>query len=81
VLFVLFEPALFGGAECFLRETTGLTAYVRGCPPAPGVERITLPGDPERITRQKRSADGIPVPDGTWELLVKEAVALGVPVP
>jgi uncharacterized oxidoreductase len=81
VLFVLFDPAKFGGAECFLKETTGLTDFVRSCPTAPGVERITLPGDPERIMREKRTAEGIPVPDGTWALLVREATALGVPVP
>jgi uncharacterized oxidoreductase len=81
VLFAVFDPAAFVGAECFLRETTGLTDYVRGCPPAPGVDCITLPGDPERLTRMKRMTDGIPIPDGTWALLVKEAGALAVPLP
>jgi uncharacterized oxidoreductase len=81
VLFVVFDPAMFGGAESFLRETTGLTEYVRGCPTGPGVERITLPGDPELAMRAKRSDEGISIPDGTWALLVKEAETLGVPVP
>lgn len=81
VLFVLFDPARFGGAECFLAETTGLTGYVRGCPTGPGVDRITLPGDPEQSVRATRAANGIPVPGGTWALLVKEAESLGVPVP
>jgi len=81
VLFVLFDPAWFGGADHFLRETTALAGYVRGCPTAPGVERITLPGDPERAARERRAAEGIPVPDGTWALLAGEAAALGVPLP
>jgi uncharacterized oxidoreductase len=81
VLFALFDPARFGGTDAFLCETTGLAKYVRGCPTAQGVERITLPGDPERTARTRRSIEGIPIPDGTWTLLAKEAAALGVPLP
>ena len=54
---------------------------MRSCPPAPGVERITLPGDPERMLRAKRSAEGISIPDGTWKLLTDEAAKSGVPIP
>jgi hydroxycarboxylate dehydrogenase B len=81
VLFALFDPAHFGGADCFLTATTGLTEFVRGCPPAAGVGCITLPGDPERQTRARRQAEGVTVPDGTWALLVTEAGQLGVTVP
>ena len=33
-VFVLFDPAQFGGTDHFLKETDGLTAYVRSCPTA-----------------------------------------------
>jgi uncharacterized oxidoreductase len=79
-VFVLFNPALFGGVEHFLKETDGLTAYVRSCPTVPGAT-ITLPGDPERAAKQKRLAEGIPIPDGTWELIAKAAAELKVPLP
>ncbi|QEL18076.1 Ldh family oxidoreductase [Limnoglobus roseus] len=81
LVFVVLNPALFGGAEHFLNATTGLTTYVRDCPRADGVDRITLPGDPERDTKRTRLATGITIPDGTWQLLVKEAGRLAVPVP
>lgn len=81
LVFVVLDPAKFGGSDHFLKETTGLSTFVRGCPTAPGVDRITLPGDPERETKKHRLAAGIPIPDGTWELLVKEATRLNVPVP
>src|SRR5439155_3279476 len=68
-VFVLFNPALFGGTEHFLKESDGLTAYVRTCPTVVGVPAITLPGDPERLAKVKRLAEGIPVPEGTWELI------------
>jgi uncharacterized oxidoreductase len=80
-VFVLFDPARFGGTDHFLKETDGLTAYVRSCPTAPGVGGITLPGDPERATKAKRLADGVAVPDGTWELIAKTAAELKVPLP
>jgi uncharacterized oxidoreductase len=80
-LFVLFDPALFGGIEHFLKETTGLSSYVRSCPTAAGVNAITLPGDPERLAKSRRSVEGIAVPDGTWELIAKTARDLNVPLP
>ncbi len=80
-VFVVFNPALFGGTEHFLQQTDGLTDFVRSCPRADGVAAITLPGDPERASKQRRLADGIPIADGTWELLAKAAAELKVPLP
>jgi uncharacterized oxidoreductase len=80
-VFVLFDPAKFGGTDHFLCETDGLTEYVRSCPTAAGVPAITLPGDPERAAKAKRLADGIAVPDGTWELIGKAARELNVSLP
>ena len=80
-VFVLFNPVLFGGVEHFLKESDELTSYVRACPTVPGVPAITLPGDPERTAKEKRLAEGIPVPDGTWELIAKTAGELNVALP
>ena len=79
-VFVVLNPALFGGVEHFLQQTDGLTEYVRSCPRAECVNAITLPGDPERAAKAKRLADGIAIPDGTWELIRKAATELGVEV-
>ncbi|HEY2910992.1 MAG TPA: Ldh family oxidoreductase [Gemmataceae bacterium] len=81
VVFIVVNPALLGGAEHFVHETDGLTEYVRSCPTAAGAPPITLPGDPERTAKQKRLAEGIPIPDGTWELIAKAARELNVPLP
>ncbi len=81
LLFVVFDPKHFGGADHFVKQTTGLTDFVRSCPTAPGVERITLPGDPERDTKRQREQTGISIPDGTWKLLVDEATKWNVPLP
>jgi uncharacterized oxidoreductase len=77
-VFVVFNAELFGGVEHFLKETDGLTGYVRTCPTTAGVSGITLPGDPERTAKAKRQVEGIPIPDGTWELIEKTGFDLGV---
>ncbi len=81
VVFALFAINQFAGAEHFLNETGTLAGFVRGTPRAEGVKAITLPGDPERLTKQKRLAEGIAIPDGTWSLLTKLAGELKVAVP
>jgi uncharacterized oxidoreductase len=81
VVFVLWDVDAFGGRDTFLCSVGGLADFVRETPPVPGGPGITLPGDPERRMRAQRTADGIPIPDGTWGLLTKLAADVGVPVP
>jgi uncharacterized oxidoreductase len=81
VVFVAFDVEQFGGHEHFLNEAGGLADFVRHTPTAPGVASITLPGDPERNSKKKRCAEGIPVADGTWAQVVKLAGELKVAVP
>ena len=81
VVFVLWDVDMFGGREHFQAAVGGLADHVRGTTRAEGVTEITLPGDPERRTRRRREAEGIPVPDGTWALLTKLAGEFGVGAP
>ncbi len=81
VVFALFDTKHFGGSDHFLKEAGNLAAFVRNTPTAEGVKSITLPGDPERISKTKRQVEGIPISDGTWSLLVKLAEELKVAVP
>ena len=81
VVFVMWNTALFGGTDGFLQNVGGLADFVRSTPTVPGVNGITLPGDPERRSKAQRQADGIPIPDGTWQQLAKLAAELGVALP
>ena len=78
VLFILLDTARFGGSPHFQTEVGTLAAWVRDCPRKEGVEQIQLPGDPERATFARRSAEGIPIPDGTWATLTGLAKRIGV---
>ncbi len=82
VVFVAFDPEQFAGRDALLRESTNLVDYVRATPRAPGVATITLPGDPERIALETRSAEGIAIAAAHWaKLFVELATRLGTTVP
>jgi uncharacterized oxidoreductase len=81
VFVLLLDPAAFGGADHFRGEVEQLADYIRSCPRIEGVERILLPGDPERVAMAKRSANGITLDQENWAQLVKLAGNLGVAAP
>lgn len=80
-VFVVFDPAAFGGTEHFLNETTSLVGFVRSCTPSDPSRPVTLPGDPERLMKETRTQTGITIPDGTLELLTKTASEYGITLP
>ena len=74
---VLIDPARFAGVDWLRRETDGFVAYVKASPPAdPGA--VLVPGDPERLAREKRLRDGIEVDATTWEEIVQAAASFGI---
>lgn len=81
VFMLVLDPAHFGGAEHFRSEVSGLIEFIRGCPRIDGVDEITLPGDPERHTLARKSAEGISFDEGNWGKLVQLAAQRGVAVP
>ena len=81
LLFLLLDPARFAGRETLLAEATGVARFVRSSPTAEGVDRITLPGDPERAALEARSNGGVPISDGHWAKLAELAGELGVALP
>jgi uncharacterized oxidoreductase len=81
VLFILLDPSRFSGADALGAQASRLCDFVRATPRRAGVETILLPGDPERAAFERRSRDGIPLPQGHWDLLVAIARKLGVEPP
>jgi uncharacterized oxidoreductase len=78
MLSVVIDPDAFGGRESFEAEAEAMLAYIQGTAPAEGVDRVRLPGDPERESLAKRTAEGIPVDDGTWDQIRQAAASVGV---
>ena len=80
VFMMVLAPEHFGGREHYRKEVGDMAQFMRGCPRIDGVDRILLPGDPERLTLADRSANGIPLDEGNWSELVQLAERLKVPV-
>ncbi len=69
VFLLLIDPAGFGGTPHFQAEVSQLISYQRSCPRLPDVDRILLPGDPERIARAERQSHGIELDAENWNQL------------
>lgn len=79
--FIVLNPQLFAGLDHLHQEVAQLEEYVRGVPLIDGVERVYLPGDPEREMLGLRSQKGITLDDGNWNALVKLGLELKVTPP
>jgi len=77
MLTILFDPARLGAESVYGPEMQAFLDWVRASPPMAGTERVKVAGEPERETRAKRTAEGIPVDATTWEELRNAARKLG----
>ncbi len=62
-----------GAAETFLDKLTAV-------PPAPGFERVMVPGEPERRLKSDREQNGVPLADGIWSGIIEAADGVGIDV-
>ena len=78
MLTVIIDPNAFGTREQFEAEVDHFSSYVKSSPPAPGVEAVMVPGDPERNFRTERSKNGLPIDDVTWEEILNAGEQVGL---
>ena len=81
VFAMVASPGHLGGAKHFASQTEELADFVRSCQRKEGVDRILLPGDPERMTSAQKKANGIPLDDENWRKLCEFAESLEVVCP
>jgi len=70
----------FRPAEEFKSHMDNWIGRFRKTTPAPGHERVLIPGDPERETEAQRLAEGIPVHESVWAELEGIAAKLGLTI-
>lgn len=78
-LFLAVDPARFQPVEEFRARTDELVRQVRHSTPAPGVDRVLVPGQLEHENRTRRTRGGIPLPDALRTELDGYAAELGLP--
>ena len=80
MFFSVVDIEKFVSREEFLEHVTVLEHHIKGSPPAPGVEEILMPGEPELREEERRRRDGITIDEETWRQFEECARALGVDV-
>ena len=77
MLSILIDPGRLGDAAAFKAETEAMLDYVTAARPTERGTPVLVPGDPERASRARRKAHGIPIDDTTWREIVDTAESLG----
>jgi LDH2 family malate/lactate/ureidoglycolate dehydrogenase len=62
----------------FAERVDWLIGTVKDTAPAGGFDEVLVANEPELRTMRKRLQEGIPIPGGTWEALLKGAARVGV---
>ena len=78
MLTFIIEPDIFGGVKNFRREVEGMAEWLHASEPAVGVDKVRLPGEPERESKAHRLASGIPIDTQSWNGICDAAKRAGV---
>ncbi|MDP1646977.1 MAG: malate/lactate/ureidoglycolate dehydrogenase [Rubrivivax sp.] len=75
---VLVDPSVLSERTAFEREALAFLDWVQASPPREGYGPVQVAGDAERLSRARRSAEGVPVDSITWQEILEAAARLGV---
>lgn len=74
---IAIDVEAFSPLAVFTEQIDRQCELLRSSPPAPGFDRVYLPGEKELLTAKER-ATGIPLPEATWNALVRLGDQQGV---
>jgi len=75
------DPARIDPAGFFPEEASRYVDHVKRAKPAQPGGEILVPGEPEQKSRERRLAEGIPLPDDTWTSIKATARSVGLAEP
>jgi uncharacterized oxidoreductase len=75
---IYIDPARVDPAGMFPQEAARYVEFVKASKPASSGGETLLPGEPEARMRAQRLAEGVPLPDETWSLIVETARSTGL---
>ncbi len=78
MLSIYMSPDRFGDEAEFRSEVDRYISYFTASRTVPGTDRVLTPGEPERLSREKRLAEGVPLADDAWEAIGDAAASVGV---
>jgi LDH2 family malate/lactate/ureidoglycolate dehydrogenase len=81
VFLIAIDPNCFGNGQHYQGMVSQTISVAKNVSPAPGVNEILIPGEPEVRARELREREGIPLPDAVWRDLAQASDRFGVPLP
>lgn len=75
---IAVDLSRFRAPSAYRRAAEECLVELRACPPAPGFDRVEIPGEREAALREERLKSGIPIPPATLESLRALGRKLGV---
>ncbi|HYM72829.1 MAG TPA: malate/lactate/ureidoglycolate dehydrogenase [Stellaceae bacterium] len=78
MLLIVIDPSRLVDRAWLVDEVRAMADYITASPPRRSGEPVLIPGDPERLMRAKRIAEGVPVDDETWREIVEAARGVNV---
>lgn len=79
IFMMAVNPEAFIGLDEFVKTTDGLLEQVKNWP-ALGGERVMVPGEPEKETKEQRMKEGIELPETTWTEINALCEEIGVDI-
>ena len=77
-LLVALDAGLFRDRAEYVRDVDATLRQIKAVPPAPGVDEVLVPGEPERRARAERERTGISVEEPTLNAIRDVAASLGL---
>ena len=78
IFMTLFDISSFVPIEEFYQDIDNFVDWIKSAKLAPGFTEITIPGEPEDRTKQKRQKEGIFIEENTWQQIEESAKKVGV---
>ncbi len=78
MLTIVIDPKRLGTAEVFAQEAREFLKSLRQSPVAPGFDKLRIAGEPERESKARRLAEGIPVDEASWNEIIAAGAKLKV---
>jgi uncharacterized oxidoreductase len=77
---IVIDPDFYCGREQFRELVDRFCAYQMSAATAPGFKEVVVPGVYDFRMREKRMAEGIPVDENVWKMVIDSAKRVGVTI-
>ncbi|NKB50156.1 MAG: malate/lactate/ureidoglycolate dehydrogenase [Alphaproteobacteria bacterium] len=75
---IVLDPARLGDVGWINAEVDAMADFVKASPPVDPALPVLVPGEPERLSRAARNANGVPLDRESWEQLLGAGETLGL---